>query len=465
MPALNETNARPLAPRTGAPGYGWRRETLVALRRWSGPRCLAILAIAAMLAGTLQNPLLTLLADVRVQHWNSSSELLWRVGEAPLVKYIDDVFVLLLVCASLLRIRHMARWPKYAVIVWGALCVASLVATLTLTRAVTADNAVLLARQVILPAALLLPGLALNGIEWRLISRWAIVIALANVAYACLELAQIRPFSPAVLAVLDGRWVDKTTGLPGNFLGWWVDGTQAIRLGGLLVNPPTFGVLCAVAAVLAWWSVTRRWWRFGIVVALSLATVAAISRGGLLILLAGLLFPYLVKFLGRWITIAIGLVICAGFAYLLLGHGKSGLHLDGLGGGLQDAIVSIFGRGFGYAGNFAEAAESKESLIGIAFSASGLLAVACVAALVVTLLRRTFRWEQPWLPLLALGGIAVAALAETAGSIYGTVPLWLATGYALQSRPELSGNDMTRWLAARGLWGKRLAELVEEKRK
>lgn len=431
---------------------------VAACRAWCRENYLVLLAIAAMIAGTIQNPLLISVSDVQVERWNTSGEVLWTVSEAPFVKYIDDVLVLVLVLASLLRFKRMYLWPKIGVIIWGVLLMVSLAVTVLVTKPVSTDNAIFLFRQVALPAALILPGLAFTKHEWRLAMRWTIGIALANAAYALLEFFHIRVFDPATLAVLDGRWVDEESGLPGNFRGWWIDGSYVDRLGGIVVNPPTLGIVCAVAAVMAWWTLRNLWWRLAVVAALSLTALGSISRGGWVILIAGILFPYLVKFFGKWLSLAFAALIAAVFGYLLMGHGKSFLHLEGLLGGIQDAFMSIIGRGFGFAGNFAEAAESKESLLGIAFSAGGVLAVMLVVVFTLALLKRVLEDRAAWLASLALGGVAVAALAETAGSIYGTIPLWLAAGYALKRAPELDRNGVSEWLAARGMWGKKTKE-------
>lgn len=451
-----------MAPNNGRGQRSSRvRGGLASLLRYIKDDYLGIVAIAAVIAGTLQNPFLVSGVDLEVETWNQSTDRLWSISSSPIYRYVDDALVVLLFMLSLIRWRGLRAWPMYAVALWGAVLTASVIVSIFVTQAVSTENSFFLYRQVVMPAMLLVPAFVLKRREWFTFIWWSVGVAVLNAVYAVFEFFGVRIFSPASMAILDGRWVDKETGLPGNFLGWWVTGDVVERLGGLVLNPPTVGVLVATAAVLTLWTANNPFLRYGLVALFVLISVGSISRGGWVLLIAGIAFPYLVRIVGAWVSSGLIAMVALVAGIEMMSHGGSGLHLNGLVGGIEDGIMHPFGRGFGWAGNYAEKAESEESLLGIAFSAGGVIPILLVLLLVCYLLLQVLRGNKMWLSALSLGALAVAALAETAGSIYGTIPLWIAVGMALRKDDgEVSSfpNGPSKWLDTHGLWGRQVKE-------
>jgi len=155
-------------------------------------------------------------------------------------------------------------------------------------------------------------------------------------------------------------------------------------------------------------------------------------------MLIGLVSPFLSRKLHPMVALpAMSVpVIVAGSNIADLGNSDS--PVDGLTIGLEHAFDSVIGRGFRYVGNFAgkpgTLQEASESLSGIAFSAVGLVAVVihalALGRLAVNILREPARCEQ----YLAFGALIIAILAENAGSMNATVPLWLVVGASLIPR-------------------------------
>ncbi len=90
-------------------------------------------------------------------------------------------------------------------------------------------------------------------------------------------------------------------GLPGNYFFNPGDGQELlIRLGGPFLNPPVAGLFTAAVAVWVLWSaIARRAVGLSLLFfALAVTTVGTFSRGGLLILVAGIGFVVLYRRLG-----------------------------------------------------------------------------------------------------------------------------------------------------------------------
>lgn len=370
-------------------------------------RAVGTIAALAIVAGTLQNPALTFV----------------HVG---LLGSVDDTLVLLLVVAVLPRVPHVRGGPVLGIALWLA---AGLVAlTFSPTRF---GIAVLLFRQILMPVLLVLVGLCLRPREWRAVRTAAIAVALANGAYIALETVGVRLIDPTVVAASNGVWA--AGGLPGYYYGYDPFGHLLIRAGGLVLNPPTAGIVTVAGAIFLLQGARGSVLRTVVGVGLLGATLATGSRAAILIGVAALVVPWLARRLGAAPTIVLAGAAMVLSASALSSQGGSDSHTNGLVGGLVDAFTTIFGKGFGYAGDYADPmlATSAESLTGIAFSAEGVVAVAAVAVLLAVCLRRALV-EHAWLPALAAGAVVAACFAETAGAIAGTVPVWIAVGVALQ---------------------------------
>ncbi|WP_104176454.1 hypothetical protein [Cryobacterium sp. Y50] len=386
LPILRDTTV--YAPKVGAVGFS---------------------AAVAMLCGAIQSPLSVLTT------WSSANLL-------------DDLAVLVMLSFATLRLWHAQGAVILLTILWLLLCMAALLHT-----SVDGETAFFLFRQILMPAILIVCGLVLSEMEWKLVCRIAILIGLANAAYIVLEELGIHLLDASKLAANSGVWI--LNGIPGYYYGYALNGDVIVRAGGLVLNPPIAGIVTAVAAIIAWQTI-RPGWRFPLTAALVLATMAASSRAGLLIAFAGLVLPWMVRRLG--IIPATAIAAGGGFLFGLqiLNHGGTASHLRGFLGGLSDAIAYPLGRGFGYAGNFADIGlvESSESLVGIAFSATGFTSVIIVAILGVVLLCRLMGDTSIWIAAIGLGAVASSFFSETAGAVNGTIPLWLAVGYALTVR-------------------------------
>lgn len=380
----------------------------------SQPTILGKVAVAAMLAGLAQNVVATYVSS-------------------GIVFSVDDVLVIIM---GLLAATRAAGMPgALAIGLFGWLTSLSLAAlTATQVGLVDSGDTLLLFRQVIMPAVLVFSGLVLSPADWRLVTRWAIAVAVVNALYVMIEILGFRPIDPSVIAQAKDLYI-YSEGVAGNYLTFNSDGSTSVRAGGLFLNPPIAGIALALGSVLTLHTTKGRW-RIPLTLFLAAATVATVSRGGFLVLAAGVLVPALVRRLGRIASAAIISPIVFVIGYDLAATKGSGIHLEGLIGGLADAWAHPFGRGFGYAGNLIAGlatTESAESLAGIAFSAGGLVTVALYAAMLLSLstrLRAQNHRDQTAVAALALGALSAALFAETAGSLNATVPLWLAVGYA-----------------------------------
>jgi hypothetical protein len=373
---------------------------------------LGLISIIALLAGTLQNIILTY----------------FPVGPG---QYLDDVVVIILVVLSTLRWGNAKARPAILIIFWTLALVLAFYRTNSLGLLLNADTFVLF-RQVFIPAALIMVGLVLSKREWWLIVRTAIFLGLANSAYILLEILGVRLIDPGILGHYHGIYV-ASDGLPGYYHGIWFDGSPMIRAGGLLLNPPTTGIVVATAMVLCFFLLKSRW-RIPLVITMAITLGFTGSRAGMLIGFISIIFPVLAKRIGSLtasLLVSIP-VIATGIEVMQLGGSAS--HVEGLIGGLRDAMNYPTGRGFSYVGNHAATvgiAESSESLLGIAFSAAGIITVAITLILVCKLLGTFYINPGSWLSTLSLGIVVAAMLSETAGAVNGTVSLWLFVGCAI----------------------------------
>lgn len=371
------------------------------------------LALGAMFTGLAQNILLT---------YSSFGAF----------NLVDDLCISLMFLVALARLAHRFNVPALLAVVWILACVVALWRTVD-ENLVPGDSAFFLFRQVCMPVLVIVCGLVLTRREWKWILVAVLAISTLNTAYIALEVPGLRIIDPAPFALLS-KTAMYPNGLPGYYMSYDLAGELAVRAGGLFLNPPTTGIATGAAAVLAFHALRSRW-RLLLVLAFGLATIATISRAGILLMLIGIAGPVIARRLHPLVAVPI-----MGVPALLAGNniadlGNSDSHVDGLTVGMDHAFESVIGRGFGYVGNFAgkagELQEASESLSGIAFSAAGLVTVgiyaAALGAAAIFILKQPGRWES----YLAFGALVIAMLAETAGSMNATVPLWLLVGAAL----------------------------------
>lgn len=364
-------------------------------------------------------------------------------------KVFDDAALAILFLALIPRLRRVPLLHLGFIAVW---VIATAIALLH--SAVSFETSLLMFRQVLMPALLVLCGMVLTASEWKIVMVVGLAIALLNCAYIPFELSGVYLFDPAALISADPVH-DRNTrdGLPGSY--WYYFGTEPdsrfLRAGGLFLNPPVTGIALSTAFVV---TATLRLPRAGKIILLSIlgiGTILTFSRAGLLILVVGSTLPPLLRRLGTLRTgIVLGLVgLGAGAA--LLQHGASWRHLRGLGFGLYDAVVTPWGRGFGYVGNYGRSegvAPAGESLLGIALSAGGLPVLLVLIVLLVIAIWALVK--RPVFPLSALiiAAIFAAAMSESAGAVNGSMMLWIGCGVAIQSLPP--GEVLA---GLKSLWG------------
>lgn len=374
-----------------------------------------VLAVGAMFTGLAQNILLT---------YSSFGGF----------NLMDDLCISLMFLVSLTRLAHRFNVPALLAVVWIGACVIALWRTVD-ESIIPGDSAFFLFRQVCMPVLVIVCGLVMTRREWKWVLAAVLSISILNAAYIGLEVMGIRIIDPVPFALLS-KTAMYPNGLPGYYMSFDLAGELAVRAGGLFLNPPTTGIATGAAAVLAFHALRSRW-RLLLVLALGLATIATISRAGILLLLIGIAAPVVARKLHPVVALPI-----MGIPALMAGNniadlGNSDAHVNGLTVGIDHAFESVIGRGFGYVGNFAgkagELQEASESLSGIAFSAAGLVTVgiyaAALGAAIIAVLRQPRRWES----YLAFGALVIAMLAETAGSMNATVPMWLLVGAAFSA--------------------------------
>lgn len=370
-----------------------------------------VLAVGAILAGSVQN-------------------LAVSYTQSPLASLIDDAMVGLLVVAALARLHRAKAGPVMLLMLYCALVLLALLRTGDEGILDSSDTAVL-ARQVVMPGALILVGIVMNAREFLIVARAAVLVAITNCVYIAVELVFGFPVPPAMLSDYHGVYNER--GIPGYYLGLWFDGTPFVRAGGYFLNPPTVGIVIAIGAILVFF-LWRTNWRLPVVAGMVVCLALTGSRAGMLIAFVAMVIPVVARRLGSLPALAIATVPIVLVGAELMNLGGAGAHVIGLTGGLTDALLYPFGRGFGFVGNHADVlglAEYSESLAGIAFSAGGVVVVALVALLALRLLLDFLQDNCRWLPLVGLGGIGAALLSETAGSINATVPLWMIVGFSI----------------------------------
>lgn len=385
-----------------------------------------VLALLAMAAAFMQSPM---------------------AGLAPGVsglERLDDAIVVLLVLASVPLLGRAPGMPVALITLWGALMVLGAVQS-----SVGSSGTFILFRQVTLPALLILVGLTISPRSWQRVRRLAIWIGLLNVVYMLLELTGVYLLDPTALSTFNDR--STTRGLPGYYFYWiGVDSPLSFtgerfitRLGGTVLNPPIAGLVVGTALVFLWYDKAFRFRKVALV-ALGFTTLMTFSRGGWLVVALALVLPYLMRTVRTVGTVMIMAPALWFAGTKMADDGNSISHAKGLTEGVRLAITGPLGVGFGSVGNYVKSlhiTEASESLLGIAFSAAGVVSIVLVLVLVARLW--TISSQQSGIEEAALGlGIVVAALfSETAGGLNGTIPLWLAVGVALRRAHDARAED------------------------
>jgi hypothetical protein len=350
-----------------------------------------------------------------------------------LTSFVDDVFVLLALVLSAPALVRAPGGTVLAIFLWlASLGLAAYYSVTSLGFA--SEEIIFMYRQVAMPALIMLIGLALRPSEWRFLGSLVILVGLVNVLYVIYELTFGRPIDPVAIAESQGEYVGYYNGSD------IFTGAAFERAGGLVLNPPIAGIFLATGLVVAAHRRGLRY-RWPILLCLAAATWVTGSRGGLLVAAVGVALPWAARRFNAWVAVVVMIIVATPFAIEISTHKGSGRHAAGLVQGLIDAATNPLGVGFGFVGNHRpEEVDSQvgESLLGIAFSSAGVITIALILALVFRLLVNLNRdGERAWISALAAGGLFAALFSETAGSVDGTVAIWLAAGFALsRSRPN-----------------------------
>lgn len=362
------------------------------------------------------------------------------------VSLLDDSAILLAGLALL--IGRWARVPRYAwlaLFAWGALT-AIAIARSTIAFSFTIEAA----RQIALPAALVVMGIALTKREWRVLAALAVGIAAANGLYAVVEMTVGRFIDPAVMARTKDWMPD---GLPASYFWYDADANRLPRAGGLVLNPPIAGIVIAAGLVLAWF-LARKWWHYALAALFVVPLYLTYSRAGLVIAGIGIVLPLALRYLGYAAAVLLGLFASVPIFLHFSAQGKTVVHVHGLVDAFLGLVEHPFGAGIGHFGNVAlrgggEAA-GGESLGGLMVSALGIPGLLIILSLVVSLVWSMLRGTAFLYPAALGAGLLVTAfVSESAGALNGTIPLWAAIGAAIAHSDESQRcGALPSWLMA-----------------
>lgn len=350
------------------------------------------------------------------------------------ISLVDDALIVVALVLSVPLIGRAPALPAAIALGWLFFALTALILTATFGPA-PSSVAVALFRQISIPAVVMLIGLTIAKDEWFRIAKFVIALGIVNALYIAIEVVLGPLISPVALARANNYRI-YADGFPSTYHGNdFITGDRIIRAGGLIMNPPTMSLFIAVALVLSFYLLQGRS-RWLATLSLAAALYATNGRGGIVLALIGLFAPILFARIGSWASLILIAIVGVNVGGQVAEHGGSDKHLGGLVAGISHAISYPLGRGFGYVGNSSnpELIESgdggAESLLGIAFSAVGMLAVVivCVAAIAYAwLLRSTVR---NYAASIGLGALVASLFVESAAALNGTIPIWLAAGVA-----------------------------------
>lgn len=352
-------------------------------------------------------------------------------------QWSDDIVALMLISSGIFTtLGSDFRRFRSPLVVFLTVGVIAAVGTV---RAVDRAAGVAQARQVLIPAGLVLAGYVLRErIDWPQLMRRIALIGGSVIAWMLVEGVRQWPILdplPSIALRRGDPYIEARDGLP---LSYWADGITELpwfRPGGPLMNPPTAGFLLGVA-MLAFLSLRPGFTRMVGALATAVALGLTYSRAGILIAACVTLAYWSWRVLGRTIT-AVGL---AATAYVLFGvfaqQGNTASHSEGLAGGLLVGLRTVIGTGFGafgYQSINPEDGEVSESLLGLLFGWLGVPMLLVVVWLVVRLATQLFAAKGEVARLLWFGAsmLITAAVSETASALSGTGAAWMLVGLCL----------------------------------
>jgi hypothetical protein len=302
-------------------------------------------------------------------------------------------------------------------------------------------------RQMAVPMILLLFGMVLTREE--IMSAGAVVVGviLIGAFYGLLEQLGWRPIDPlGVLGLNQYSHAGQRLGLPNSYFYYFGDGEARLeRSGGLILNPPSFGMLVASGLMWAWFTRQRNG-LLAIVASVVFLVVSffAFGRGGFVLIALAVFQPFLTRKSGKFAFLVVGVAL--GYVALseFVGDGQSARHVDGFFGGIFYALTHPLGGGFGTAGNtlsqlgIENESGANESLAAIFMASTGWIGIIVVALLLL----RGVLSGRTLVGAALTGAILVSLVSETASGLDATGPLWILAGFALSPlsrEPEVPG--------------------------
>ncbi|SDQ95215.1 hypothetical protein SAMN04487847_3016 [Microbacterium sp. cf332] len=348
--------------------------------------------------------------------------------------YLDDAVLVTMALMTVYRLFRSGRQARW-LIVGGVLTVVAV--GLGFARATGTDIGIYQARQVLVPAILVLFGSTLTRDELLRLKPIVVTFGVIAALYALLEQLDFRPLDPSTYGGFQSTGEMTTYGreFPG-FYYYYYDGTNYfVRSGGFLLNPPSLGMYIAAALGWLWYGRDHAAPKLGAVfisVLLIAGTVVTMARGGFVILAVLLLQPWILRKAGKLGFLVVGGALAAVAFSQFVTAGNSAKHSDGALYGFTYSLTNPLGGGFGTAGNAVhtlteEVGEAGESLTTVFLTACGWIALALVLALLYRGLAR--RGGIPGAALTA--ALVVAVFSETAAGLDAAAFIWVLGGAAL----------------------------------
>jgi hypothetical protein len=301
-------------------------------------------------------------------------------------------------------------------------------------------------RQMLVPIALLAFGAVLTRQELRRAGPIVILAIALGAIYGIAEQTGWRPIDPlGAHSLRELSYSVSRDGLPNSYYYYPSNGVRIERSGGLILNPPSFGMLAATGLLWLWF--TRNSRSILTVVTSVIFVAAAIfsyGRGGFVILGLAAVQPFLSRKSGKLaflgVGVALGYVAFTEFST----DGESARHVNGFFGGLMYAIANPLGGGFGTAGNaLSKLGIDNESGAGESLAAIFLASIGWPGILLIGwLLWRGIARGTELSGVALTSAIIVSLVSETAGGLDATGPLWILAGFALSKAANDPGEDL-----------------------
>ncbi|WP_440708395.1 hypothetical protein [Herbiconiux sp. YIM B11900] len=388
-----------------------------------------VFGLASVLAAMANNPVLIIGLLVSA---SACQRAVGALTGSSIALWLDDAVLIGIALYIVLRLASRFKGRSSVVLV---LIVFVGLLVITLARSANLSIGFYQLRQIAVPAVLLLFGLVVDREKLKRAAPVVITFIAIGCAYGLLELAGVRLIDPAGASNLNSFSNSniRENGLPAAYRYFLSDGTVLSRVGGLVLNPPSFGILAASGFIWLRFSSLKRDALF-LVLALLFAgmTIASLGRGGMVVLALAIVQPFLTKYSGRLAFIAVGIVMAVVAYGEFAQQGQSGRHADGFVYGITYAISHPLGGGFGIVGNSVNKAGLDGSGAGESLAAIFLTGMGWVGIILLVWLLLKGIAAGATMPGVALtSAVLVSMVSETAGGLDASGPLWILGGLAL----------------------------------